>query len=512
MKFCGNCGQQLHEGQKFCPKCGKNLMAANDDVQAPVARAVEEKTEELNVQPINSGQAPTTVEQQPVQSNNLGNNQSIPIQNTYNYQQSAASFGGPVPAVNMVKVKTPRKPMALGVKIAIGAIILIVLAGGGAFGLGTYLTSEGQIVKNIEKAINEGNAKELVKYLYSSEEDMKLDEASTEALIKFINEDEAFKEDLIERLAEGRKFESFSMTENGKTLFIFKKFVMEVEPQYLKLSSNYEGVDIKLNGASIGKSQKDGAVKKYGPFMPGSYKLEFVYENEFGRSVIEKEVEFKDEEFSTYAEFNLKTITGYASIDGLKVSVDGKETKVEVGVNGSEIGPFAGDKNSTLVFSKNYPWGNLVSIDYNSNDMSYDCYVEDFKMKESDFVKSAAPDIKAFLDSYYTAKSSLVKDLLVNATDNCKSQFESNNYWSMVANYMFKKAYINVDVLYVGKDNNTGRDIFTVYAGTDYTYNNYDYKDTFTLTMYYDEAAGKWMVDNYSTYGYLDNAELMDLQ
>ncbi|WP_139906216.1 TcaA 3rd/4th domain-containing protein [Clostridium thermarum] len=489
MKFCGNCGQQLQEGQRFCQRCGKNLMVVD-----------------------NNGQVPLSVEPQSVHTDNLGDTQNVPVENTYNYQQNPVSFGGPVPAMNVTKIKAPRKPMGLGLKIAISAIILILLGGGAFFGIGRYITSEGQVVKKIEKAINENDAKELIKYLYSSEEDMKIDEASTEILLKYINKDEYFKEELIEKLSQGRKFENFSMTENGRTLLVFKKYVMEVEPQYLKLSSNYEGVNIKLNGVSIGKSQKDGVVKKYGPFIPGSYKLEFVYENEFGSSVIEEKVELTNNEFSYYADFNLKTVYCYASTDSLKVSVDGMETNMEIGLEGSEIGPFPDDNNRTIVFSKKYPWGNLVSIDYNSDDMFYDFFIEEFKIKDSDFIKSAAPYIKDFIVSYYTAKSSLNKDLLVNATDNCKYEFERNNYWDIPEDYIFNKAYINGEALYVYKDNNTGRDMFTIYVGAEYTFIDYDNRDILTLNMYYDEATGKWMIDSYNTYGYLDNVDLIDLQ
>lgn len=408
-------------------------------------------------------------------------------------------------------VQAPRKPIALGIKILIVSVLSIILGGGTAYGIGSYFTSEAQIVKNIEKAISSSDAKSLAQYLYSTEKDMKINEVSAAALIKFINEESSYKEDLIKSLKEGRSYDSFSMIENGRSLLVFKKYMLELEPQYLKLSSNYEGVNIKLNGQTIGKSLKDGSVKKFGPFMPGKYKLEFTFENEFGASMLEEEVKFEDGEFSFYAEFDLTILSVASYVKGLKLSVDGRETKTEINGNYTEIGPLPKGKRSILVFSKAYPWGKLESIEYNSNDMYSSNYIESFKMKDSDFAKSVVTDIKSFVQSYYAAKSTVDKEKLVNASEDCKNQFAKNHYWATAANYAFKKAYMDVEPLRVETDSYNGRDLFTVYVGSDYSYEGYDYNDSFTLSLYYDDINKRWIVSGYSTYGNL-SGDLIYLQ
>lgn len=440
--------------------------------------------------------------------NNIGNTQTMPNLNQYNYQQSPVGYNGPMTQVKAVKA--PRKKMGTAAKIIIAFIILLLLGSAGFYGYGSYVTSKQYVANKIEKAITEKDTNKLLEYMKFSDGGLTIDESNVKAVLNLINSSASYKTNLIENLKEGKSFECFSMVDNGKKLLLFKNYVMEVEPQFINVSANYENVDVKLDGKSVGKTLKDGKIKKFGPFAPGIYKLELVMTNEFGTSTVKETAELKDGEFSYYGDFQLKTAYAYFDIDKMKVSVDGKALERELTRDNNEIGPFPADSAAKLAFFKQYPWGKLQSREYTLDEMYNNGYITEFDMRNSEFRTSVLPTLKPFIESYYVAKSTLDAEKFVNASENCKNEFKNSLFFATQANYSLVKAYLNVDEVYVRTDS-SGRDIFEIYVAADYKYEGYDYKGSFTLDMYFDDAQGKWVVDNFSTYGSTDG-ELVELQ
>ncbi len=104
MPFCGNCGSQVPDGLKFCPNCGKPLVAALSPAQEPVQSVVQQS---VPVQPV-----PQQV-QQPVQK---------PVQNNV------------PPTSGQAKSKKNNMPLILGIAGGAVALILVIVGIGKAVG------------------------------------------------------------------------------------------------------------------------------------------------------------------------------------------------------------------------------------------------------------------------------------------------------------------------------------------------------------------------------------------
>lgn len=513
MKFCVNCGNALRQRQKFCSKCGKKLVEIdNNSIETRQVLEDDKIAEPSQTTAETSGQ------------NNDRNNaeNQITAINTYN---TVSQYSGQVQNNLLAKAKKDKKPMSKVAKVAIMVLAVLLVLGSAGFGIGLSLTSEKKVVKNIKKAIEEKNSKELAKYLYCSKKDIEIDEKEAASLIEFLNEDEKYKKELFLRLENGSSYDSFDVKRNGKTLVIFNRYMMEVEPQYLELAANYEDIAIKLEGKSIGKLDSSNKAKKFGPFLPGKYILEYIYENDYEPIVVKKEIRLTKGKLEDKVKFNIHEIVVESYIDKVKVSFDGKEVKEEISRSNNRIGPFSFDKAGVLVFSKDYSWGKIKTEEFNTD--VYSIYVDAFIMKDSDFIKSAAPTIKEFVNSYYDAKSSNDAKKLVNATENCKNTFSNEFFYENSNTSTFKKVSVDLGKLLVAFDEETEKDIFEVRVAAEYIKNNGQtsteenteenskedkgIKETLNLYMFYDESNKKWMVNNYNSIGWVSD-DLMEIK
>lgn len=99
MPFCGNCGSQVPDGLKFCPNCGKPLVAALSPAQEPVQSVVQQS---VPVQPVPQP-IPEPV-QQPVPQP-----MPEPVQNTVPVQPVPQPM--PEPVQNTVPVQPAPQPV-----------------------------------------------------------------------------------------------------------------------------------------------------------------------------------------------------------------------------------------------------------------------------------------------------------------------------------------------------------------------------------------------------------------
>lgn len=577
MKFCVNCGYPLKAGQKFCTSCGKKL-PENDNNSLQVKQAEENK--EIVQDSQNTGETSTqnneinnpenqvtdvnindnvvqnvgqeSVNQQEAVNPQIQNNPSVPNKDQIPSNSSVQSNGlspnntpveyngqlpnnlpvqnsapvpnnppvqnnGQVPNNVQAMPKKNKKPMSKGAKIAILIVSVLILLGAVGFGVGLSITSEKHVVKNIKEAIEKKDSKQLAKYLYFSEGDIEIEEADVASLIEYINKNQGFKNELFKKLDDGRKYSGFEVVDNGKTMLVFKKYVLKLEPQYLELESNFENVEVKLDGKSIGKINEMFKTKKFGPFFPREYKLEYLYEYEGETVQLEKNVQLFNGKYKDKGYFDIHFVTVESEVDNMKYFLDGTEKSKEIVIGTNKLGPFSFVEESTLVFSKDYSWGKINSKEYSTFD--YSIYIEDFELKDSDFIKSAAPTIKEFVQSYYAAKSSQDSGKLVNATDNCKAVF-NDEYFFTSYQYTFKGVSVDLEEgLEVFTDEGLKTDVFKVKVAAEFTKNDGDTgtdtgentegtvednstKEAINLQLIYDEANKKWMVNAYDIYGW----------
>lgn len=515
MKFCVNCGHPLQQGHKFCSKCGKKLVQ-NDNDSVKINQCLD------NEKVVQDSQNIAETTEQKNDANN-GVNELTEF-STYKdlSEDSGKSQNNEIATSNKDK-----QTMLKWTKIALILLVALVVLGSLVFGIGLSITSEKKVVTNIRKAIENKNSKQLLKYLYCSEEDIEIDEKYAASLIDCINKDEEFKKALFNKLENGINYGGFEVKNKGKTLLVFNKYMLELQPQYLEVESNFENVEVKLDGESIGKTGKEYTAKKLGPFLPRTYKLEYIYEYENELVVLEKKVKLIKGKYKDKGYFDIHFITVDSEVDNLKYSLDGTETNKEITKKDNKIGPLSFGRKGVLVFSKNYSWGKISSKDFSTEE--YTIYIENFIIKDSDFLKSASPAIKEFTKSYYAAKNDKDSQKLVNATESCKNIFNDQFFYSNASNFEFKGISVDLQGLWVYYDEEIKKDVFKVRVAAQYTKENKENseagntegtdnsgednntKETLTLYMIYDESNKKWMVNGYDTSGWVSD-NLMEIQ
>ncbi|MDP4090771.1 MAG: zinc-ribbon domain-containing protein [Bacillota bacterium] len=510
MKFCTNCGHEVEDGKKFCPSCGQNLGSAAPSPSAP--------TSNQEPVPVFNGQAPAANTQAPGNNNQVSyNSEQAPYSSQALFNNGQGKYNsGQFPnngtqvqynnfQVRPAKVKTP---MSKKTKIIILSVFILLAALAGFIGTGTYITGKSYALNKIEKAIMNKDSKELSKYLYSTDDSLKIDEEGAAALIKLLNQSPGYRTAFIQNLKKEDSFENFSMVKNMRTLLVFKSYSLEVPGQYITLSSNYKDVEFKLNNKSIGKEDKENTEKKFGPFLPGIYQLNFTLANEFGTSTIDKEVTLSGGKVKEAGSFNLTVVTPSFDIEGLKLVVDGKEKDTVLKKSGNKIGPFPKDSTSTIQFVKKYPWGELKTKEYKATDLQYGGYIGTFETGDTDLIKSMAPDIRDFMESYYAAKSALDSGKLVNASDEYKKSFKDSIYWYTAEQYTFQKAYTtSKGGSYTGATSD-GKPLFYVPITSFYQYQADNRAEGLAVYVYYDETTSKWTVNSLSYNYYSGNGEV----
>ncbi|MDP4090770.1 MAG: hypothetical protein Q8930_16085 [Bacillota bacterium] len=439
MGFCTECGGQLGLGQYYCPMCGKRVPG-----------------DAVRVSPF--------------------------ITDDSAHRVCKATF-------------TRKNPLMAGrVLTAMAFILLTVLAV--FYAAGSYLTSRNHLAARIERAIKDGDAKELERHLYSSDGELKIDEESAKAVLKLINRSENFKDELIDSLRKGRDYKCFSIIETGRRLVILKKYMLKVEPQYLKITSNCEDAEVDLDGRDIGRNWRTGISESYGPFAPGIYNLDIIMNNQYGNSKITKEIELSSGETSIYGELGLKYIKLVSPINGLKLVYNGKELDTQFNKGENTIGPFPRDSEGKLVFYKDYPWGRLQSAEYDLKNMYYNIGLNNFQIRDSGNTGTMSEDLKAFLESFYSAVSTFDDRRLVNATDNCRSSFMGDYHRGINQKCVFQRCYMSSEGVTV-ETNTEGEDSFAVTVKTEYQIQEAADKDIFRLHISYDKEGQKWLVDDF---------------
>ncbi|MFD1421700.1 zinc ribbon domain-containing protein [Lactiplantibacillus songbeiensis] len=232
-RFCPNCGQAVTASDEFCGNCGYNLLQA----------AASQETTATSTSSSQSQSTATTT-------------------------QSTATQ--PTEATRTANVnKQPTLP-----KWAWITIIVIVVLIGGAYLFGrNYYSRANQLDRDIS-ALKTGK-KGLAQQFTTSDPSLKLTDKTLQPLVNRFKSNRQSLATFQSQLRTGSMTTDglFEYTVTGKKWLLFDKYQIKVKPLYAKLTTNRSGVQLKINGKSVGSSNSNYYEHKFGPYVPGNYQL-----------------------------------------------------------------------------------------------------------------------------------------------------------------------------------------------------------------------------------------------
>ncbi|URZ05840.1 zinc ribbon domain-containing protein [Clostridium felsineum] len=381
MKFCIKCGNKLEEGQNVCTKCGTKIQ------------------------------------------NSLSQNRGMD-----SGTMSKGVLGGK------------------GKIAAIACAAIIVLVGIFIY-VGKGQTNPKKVVADFEAAVDQNDKAKVKELLVASNKDLKIDDENVDILIKHLktasDRDNLYKnlDYQASRLSEDskadlQKYNIINLTTEKKSLF-FTDYKILVNPSYITINSKLKGSDIYVNNKKVGTITSNNFTKKYGPFMPGLYKLKTVYKGKYGSI---------NKVYSIDTTLYTKTIKLAGKMQNLEVTseeedaeifVDNKDTGKKV-KDMATIGPIAENTKIYLTMEKD---GKKYKSEVRTVGYDYDSSND---KKDEDKPEKFFLDFRSY-DGVQSTNEGAVKDLVRNYVSSRSDAANTNNL-DAVEKFLYPDSKISKEV------------------------------------------------------------------
>ena len=353
MKYCKECGHQAANDAQFCNNCGTNFDSDN---------SVQHNE-------------PATPDNQTTSTNT---NQQDSTSGTGGQQSASAGLGGGSNSNGSGNKMTKKTKILIG---SIAAIIVILIV---AFKVGESMYSPVKTAEKFNQALEDEDTSEINKLLKADHDDLDIDDDSIDSMLEYLDDNKDVRDEIIEHL-EGQaerldkdtssdsdesrySSNSFNLKKDGKFL-TFDKYKVTVSPVYFKVSSNYEGTEIFVNGDSVAKMKKDYDSKKVGPFLPGKYEFKAKYKSDVADLETKKTEDNFRQKYSKNVDLSIKgesvtfSLPFYSKIDELNLVINGKNTKHNL-VEESTVKPMQTGKDVKAQYVGKFPWGEMTSAEF----------------------------------------------------------------------------------------------------------------------------------------------------
>lgn len=230
----------------------------------------------------------------------------------------------------------------------VGVVVFVI-----AFAIvGSIITSPKRAVMAFENSVNDNDSEKLGKILYTSDKRLKFTSNSVEPIFKTFKTTPSEFTDLIENLnnqvstlkdgGSENKTCNLYISKVGRTLLIFPKYKIAVNPVFMTITSSVKGADILLDGKKIAKADSENFSKQIGPYIPGTYDVEGKSNGSFGEMDNKIKVDFIKLKQQNKTVNALKGLYLQVSSDynNNKIYINGKDTGKTVNT-GDKIGPIA---------------------------------------------------------------------------------------------------------------------------------------------------------------------------
>ncbi len=190
-----------------------------------------------------------------------------------------------------------------------------------------------------------------------------------------------------------------------KRWLIYHDYELKVKRYMIPVRTNYNGAKILVDGNESATATGDESSIELGPFLPGEYVIEAVYEGDYTTLKKKRTVSlFPKRSYEDTVELMLEGdyVHVYSNNPKARIYIDGKDIGLIV-EDGQRIGPIAIDGSNKMVLEAEYPWGTLKSeelpIDADRLEIKIDglndMVKEDIMNAAHDFLSSSIQSLQA---------------------------------------------------------------------------------------------------------------------
>jgi len=276
LKYCRACGSELRKGASFCKDCG-----------APVHQS-DEKEEQLH-SPENPTESQSSDEQTEAETN---------------------------------RVQKRKQPVFQSKKSKIAALAgvsIIVIMIATYFIMDRFMMSPNVVADSFISAVQEKDAEKVRDHLNEGQLEMDISSEEATAFVEHLNEYPRLITEISEQLerdiqafeknlngGEGANQEALaSLKRDGKKWLVFDRYVIQVRPVYVDVSSTEDKTMIYLNDQEVKEVNHDTS-ELVGPLLPGEYEIKAVVNGDYGQIEKIQQVDFLSSEEIGMAEVVLE--------------------------------------------------------------------------------------------------------------------------------------------------------------------------------------------------------------
>lgn len=431
MIFCSKCGHEVGEKDLFCGECGARL-----------ERQAERVTE-----------------------------------------QETAIYDSPQPEKPPAEQSLSRKRVFGTWKLlaALAVVLVVALSAGYIAGKSAY--SPERMIEAFTQAIEEGDEARLAELLQPKDSGMTLTAQDVSRLAKYYKKHDEDLQDVVELLekqAAGSEVQdaAYKLVKAGKRWLLYDQYKIEVAPYYLTIETNMEDTILYIDGNEVAKADEPGYSDRFGPYWPGEYAVEALYQGEFTTLRASHTAQLHDE---LEMEIHLGIAASYAQItserNDAQVYVNGQPTGRSISEFSGVIGPITYDGQITLQAEAEFPWGVYRSEEIVlSPELEHEVITFQFEDAYEAALEQVMTTVNEFLASWVPAYENMDISLITNVTEERRSLFVSDFQWMLESGQRFTAEIVGTEY---------DLESFELYGG----YNGYPYRAVIEVAYVLSDAA-----------------------
>lgn len=169
----------------------------------------------------------------------------------------------------------PKKQLSKKNRWLISALLIVLGILIALYSWGNHYYSQGETAKRVIKVLKSGNSKTYADNFVWSDTKKSINKKD---VMPFVNSMPSKwsanqENDIYSQLLSQKDDNGFVFKQTGSNFFIFPKYQLEINPVNLSVTTNNKGIQLEMNGESIGESDSDTYTKQLNHQASGLYKF-----------------------------------------------------------------------------------------------------------------------------------------------------------------------------------------------------------------------------------------------
>ena len=335
-----------------------------------------------------------------------------------------------------------------------GVMLLLVVL----YVYGRQLYSESRSVLVFIDALQTEDAASLSASLITDKGNHAVDEETARKLLDYLAENNRIDEAIadLQMGYEGYMPDSriLAVVKKGKHFGLYDRYRIAVATSEVRVSTNLEGTVITLGGQTVATADSDDYHAELGPFIPGTYELEAIYEGEYAHLRTEQKVEIAGADGMVTADllFNAGMLQVEANYENAAIYIDGMDTGAVTG-GGDPLGPVALDGSNKVHAELAFPWGVAKSapIPVGGETVQIRIDPNTDELKEA-VMQAVSTCILTWTEAYNKLDPAVVMNLSEERRAELTASVEEYKAQGMKSETQEKKLIFDTDSIYVQQD------------------------------------------------------------